>query len=310
MSKLHVLDTKMHGRAGITASYLITDGGGALIETGPKSSVDNVVAGLEERGIDSLEWIIVTHIHLDHAGAAGTLAQRFPDARIGVHEIGAPHLVDPSKLWSSAARIYGDRMDEMWGGIDPIPQDRIHVIRDGEVIVLGGTKLRAVETPGHAYHHHAFLDEGTGAVFSGDALGIRLPDLGVIRPAAPPPEFHLEKTIVSIERIRNLRPARLFPTHFGAHDEGNVPLSVDDFCDESMAAFRKWGEWVREARVHTHELDDATDLVMKQARSESEAGLSEEQVARLDDTSSYWMNTWGYMRYLDKAEAAGAQAPS
>ncbi|MGH2756352.1 MAG: MBL fold metallo-hydrolase, partial [Actinomycetota bacterium] len=295
---------------GITASYLLVDERTALIETGPKSSVDNVMAGLDHHGIDSLDWIIVTHIHLDHAGGAGTLAQRFPGARIGVHEVGAPHLIDPTKLWSSAARIYGDRMDQLWGGIDPISADRIHVITDGEVIDLGRTKLRAIETPGHAYHHHAFLNESSGQLFSGDALGVRLPDAGVIRPATPPPEFHLEKAIVSIERLRNIRATRLCPTHFGPHDDGERPLEVTEFCDRAIEALRTWGGWVRDARVQTRELDEAAEIVTKQARSALEAQLPDEIVARMDQTTSYWMNTWGYMRYFDKAEETGATAPS
>ncbi|MDQ4064431.1 MAG: MBL fold metallo-hydrolase [Actinomycetota bacterium] len=304
MTDVRVFDTNMHGRVGITAAYLLEGEQTALIETGPKSKVEHVLAGLDEAGIDRLDWIIVTHIHLDHAGAAGTLAARFPDARVGVHEVGAPHLADPSKLWSSASRIYGDKMDELWGGIDPIEASRIHVIRDGETIDLGGIRLRAVETPGHAYHHHAYLIEDDGIVFTGDALGVRLPDVGVIRPATPPPEFHLDKAIDSIERIRALRPERLFPTHFGPHDEGERVMSVDDFCDTAIATFRQWADWVTEARTQTRELDHAAEIVTKLARSELEARLSEDEVVRMDQTTSYWMNTWGYMRYFDKAEQA------
>lgn len=309
MTDVRIIDTKMHRRDRITASYLIVDHSVALVETGPKSSAEHVFAGLEEHGVDSLDWIIVTHIHLDHAGAAGTLAQRFPNAKIGVHEVGAPHLADPSKLWRSARRIYGDRMDELWGGIDPIPRERIHVIEDGEVIDLGATKLRAVETPGHAYHHHAFFDENDGLVFAGDALGVRLPEAGIIRPATPPPEFHLEKAIDSIERIRNLGARRLYPTHFGPHDDGEKVVPVEEFCEQAIVALLRWASWVRDAREQTAELDEAAELVTKQARSLLEASLPEDAVARMDQTTSYWMNTWGYMRYFDKLEETGAQAP-
>jgi glyoxylase-like metal-dependent hydrolase (beta-lactamase superfamily II) len=235
----------MHGQPGITGTFVIKGSDQtALIETGPKSVVDNVYAGLEAAGIDHLDWILVTHIHLDHAGGAGTVAKRFPDAKIGVHEVGAPHLVDPSKLWSSAARIYGDNMERLWGGIDPIDEQRIHVVADGEKFDLGGVTLTAVETPGHAYHHHAYLSSD-GDLFSGDALGVRLPDVGFIRPATPPPEFHLPKAIASVERIRELNPTTLWPTHFGPHTEGENPKDVDAFCDESIDAFNRWAEWVR-----------------------------------------------------------------
>jgi glyoxylase-like metal-dependent hydrolase (beta-lactamase superfamily II) len=293
----------MHGQPGITGAFAFNGATQTLLlETGPRSVVDNVFAGLEAAGIDHLDWILVTHIHLDHAGAAGTIAQRFPDAKVGVHEIGAPHLVDPTKLWSSASRIYGDRMEELWGGIDPIDKDRIHVIADGETIDLGGVTLTAVETPGHAYHHHAYLSSD-GDLFAGDALGVRLPDVGVVRPATPPPEFHLTKAIASIERIRSLKPTTLWPTHFGPHSEGVNPKSVEQLCSESINAFERWGEWVREARTQTTDVDTAAELVKEKAIAAAEGQVSEEARARMENTTSYWMNTWGYMRYFDKNEA-------
>lgn len=303
MADIQTFDTHMHGQPGITASYLVSGTKTALIETGPKSVVEHVFNGLDALGIDTLDWILVTHIHLDHAGAAGTLAKRFPSAKIGVHEIGAPHLVDPSKLWSSAARIYGDRMEQLWGEIDPIPEDRIHVVADDEVIDLGGVSLRAVETPGHAYHHHAYLLDD-GSVFTGDALGVRLPDVGVIRPATPPPEFHLEKAIGSIERIRGLGATTLLPTHFGSHTEGTNPKSVDELCTEAVDALNRWAEWVRAARTRTTELDDAAEIVKQMAVGALEGRISDEARARMENTTSYWMNTWGFMRYLDKNEPA------
>ena len=302
MTDIQTIDTHMHGQAGITAAYVVQGERTALIETGPKSVVDHVLSGLAEFGIDELDWILVTHIHLDHAGAAGTLARRFPTARIGVHEVGAPHLVDPAKLWSSASRIYGDRMQQLWGGIDPIPEDRIHVVADGETIDLGGAKLRAVETPGHAYHHHAYVSDD-GVVFTGDALGVRLPDVGVIRPATPPPEFHLLKAIDSIEKIRGLDASTLYPTHYGPHTEGTNPKGVGELCDEAVEALNRWAGWVRTARTETTEVDAAAEIVKAEAVGALEGAIPEEARARMENTTSYWMNTWGYMRYLDKNEA-------
>lgn len=299
-----LIDTKMHGVEGLTGAHLIRGSEKiALIETGPKSYVDNVIAGLEAAGVDHLDWIIVTHIHLDHAGAAGTLAQQYPDARVAVHEIGAPHLVNPSKLWSSASKIYGDQMDDLWGGIDPLPQERVEVIEDGDVIGLGGVTLTAIETTGHASHHHSFLSD-EGDVFTGDALGVRLPDIGVIRPTAPPPEFDVEQAIVSIEKIRALRPTRLWPTHYGPHDEGARTMGVSELCDAGIGAIRTWAEWVRDARRETTDLDDVTERVRQAASAALEDTLSPEERAKMERTSSYRMNTMGYMRYLDKNEAA------
>ena len=304
MTEPLLIDTKMHGQAGITGAFVVrgTDKV-ALVETGPKSTVANVFAGLEAAGVDHLDWILVTHIHLDHAGAAGTVSDRFPEAKVGVHEVGAPHLIDPSKLWSSAARIYGDRMDELWGGIDPIPRDRIHVVTDKEVIDLGGIKLTALETPGHAYHHHAFLSDA-GYAFTGDALGVRLPDVGVIRPATPPPEFHLEKAITSIEKIRDYDPTSFWLTHYGPHDQGARVKDVDAFCYEAIEAHRRWAEWVQKARTETTDLDAVTEIVRQQAVGALEGGLDDSARDRMENTTSYWMNTWGYMRYFDKQESA------
>ena len=292
-----VIDTKMHGFDGVTASFLVTGEQIALVETGPKSRVDNVIAGLDAAGIDSLDWIVVTHIHLDHAGAAGTLAARYPNATVAVHEVGAPHLVDPTKLWSSASRIYGDEMERLWGGIDPIPEDRIKVLNDGDKVDLGGRTLQAIETPGHAYHHHAYLDDSTGAVFTGDAIGVRLQGVDLVRPATPPPEFHLTKAIDSIERIRKLAPTDLVLTHFGPADR-----SVDEVCDQGIESLNTWAEWVRSARKQSTELDEVTEVVQEKAKAAFEERLDEGQIDRLEQTTSYRMNTMGYMRYIDKNE--------
>lgn len=301
MTQPTVIDTKMHKREHITAAFLLRGEKTALVETGPKSSVHNVIAGLEQLQVNHLDWIVVTHIHLDHAGAAGTLAQRFPEAKVAVHGVGAPHLVDPAKLWKSATRIYGALMDTLWGGIDPIPEEKIHVLEDGDKIDLGGRSLQAIETPGHAYHHHAYLDDATGILFTGDALGVRLPDVGVVRPATPPPEFHLEKAIQSIEKIRGVGPDALWLTHFGPHDEGERPQSVDVLCDEAIAALEKWDEWVLSAREGTEELADVAKAVQKKARAALEGGLDPAAVERMEQTTSYRMNTSGYIRYQDKS---------
>lgn len=290
------IDLNMHGFPGITGAFLVRGSKTALVETGPKSSLEDLLKGLEDAGVERLDYVVVTHIHLDHAGAAGTLAARWPDATVVVHPRGAPHLADPSKLWSSAARIYGDGMDRMWGGIDPVPEGRIREIHDGESIDLGGASLRAVETPGHARHHHAYLEESTGTVFCGDALGVRLPDVGVIRPATPPPEFDLEAAIASIGKVRELGAQRLCFTHFGIRDDEDPEAT----CNAAVDALVEWAGWVTAAREQTTEVDAAADFVRTAAASAYGARLDEASVARLEQTTSYWMNTWGYMRYMDK----------
>lgn len=292
-----LIDTRMHGFPGVTGVFLIKGDKTTLIETGPKNRVDTVLSGLSSAGVEELDVIAVTHIHLDHAGAAGTLASRFPKATVFVHSVGAPHLVDPSKLWSSASRIYGDRMEAMWGGIDPIPEDRINVLNDGDKIDLGDRTLQAIETPGHAYHHHAYLDDSTGTVFTGDAIGVRLQGLDVVRPATPPPEFHLEKAIASIERIRALGASSLCLTHFGPADR-----PVDEICDQGIASLNAWAEWVRSARAETRELDEVAEIVRGKAKGAFEEELDLDEIRRLEQTTSYRMNAMGYMRYFDKNE--------
>ena len=299
MTNAIVIDTKMHGFEGITGAFVVRGEKTALVETGPKTSAEHVLHGLAENGIETVDWIVLTHIHLDHAGAAGTLLRRFPEARVAVHGVGAPHLVDPAKLWSSAARIYGDDMERLWGGIDPIPQDRIRVLEDGDEIELGGRSLRAVETPGHAYHHHCYLDSETGTLFTGDAVGVRLADLPTVRPATPPPEFHLEKAIASIDRVRELGATSLCLTHFGP-----APDDPATICDQATDALQRWATWVRGARSTTTDLSEVAEIVQKKVREDAEGRLSEDALARLEQTTSYRMNTWGYMRYLDKNEPA------
>jgi glyoxylase-like metal-dependent hydrolase (beta-lactamase superfamily II) len=295
-----VIDTRMHGLPGITGTFLITDEKTALIETGPKSTVENVLGGLRDAGIESLDWIIVTHIHLDHAGAAGTLARQFPEARVAVHEVGVPHLVDPSKLWSSASRIYGDAMERMWGGIDPLPEERIVALTDGDKIGLGATTLQAVDTPGHASHHHAFFDASSGVAFVGDALGVRLPDVGVMRPATPPPEFNLELAVTSIERISELEPSEIYLTHFSSPANGMNPASPQAVCSEAIEALHTWETWIEEARAQTTELDEVTRLITERSRKAMGEKVTDDAIERMDQTTSYAMNTSGYMRYFDK----------
>jgi glyoxylase-like metal-dependent hydrolase (beta-lactamase superfamily II) len=304
LSNPSVIDTKMHGLEGITAAFVVRAERTALVETGPLSSLPALLQGLAALGVDEIDDIVVTHIHLDHAGAAGALARRWPRATVHVHEVGAPHLADPSKLWASAARIYGDEMKSLWGGIEPVPPERIRALADGDVVDLGGRTLTAFDTPGHAYHHHAYLDSDSGTLFTGDALGVRLPNVGVLRPATPPPEFNLERAIASIERIAGLGAARLTLTHFGPGDEGKHALGVSELCDAAIAVLRRWADWVVAARAETTDLDDAALLVAERARAALEGTVAPEDLERLEHTTSYRMNTWGYMRYFDKAASS------
>lgn len=230
------------GGPGFIASYLVADGDGlALVEAGPASTLDTLLAGIRAAGHDpaALTHVLLTHIHLDHAAGAGRLAEIAPDARIVVHSRGAPHLADPSKLLASARRLYGERMDALWGTMVPIAPDRLHVAEDEEPIRVGGRRLVALETPGHAEHHFAFHDPDAGLVFTGDVAGIRLDGARHVRPPTPPPEIDTARWLESIRRIRALEPRMLLPTHFGGIED--VAWHLDDLA----ARLTAWTAWAR-----------------------------------------------------------------
>jgi glyoxylase-like metal-dependent hydrolase (beta-lactamase superfamily II) len=237
--------------------------------------------------------VVLTHIHLDHAGGVGALSERFPQATVWVHERGARHLADPERLVASATRIYGDeRMGELFGPVAPVPAQRIRSLADGDVIDLGDRTLSAAATPGHAKHHVALLDSRSGAVFTGDALGIHPPDLAVLRPATPPPDYDLELAVASIERIRSLAGEVVLFSHFGPVRE------VDRICDLAVRRFREWTEAVRRAMEGTEDLDEIVAALEIEVRRDAATGSTADlDLGRLEVLSSVRMNAMGIIRY-------------
>jgi glyoxylase-like metal-dependent hydrolase (beta-lactamase superfamily II) len=222
------LDTLLGGMEELTAGFLVDGPMPALVETGSQSSVPAVHAALDALGLGPLDlrWIIVTHIHLDHAGGVGELARDFPNATVVVHERGARHLVDPSRLVDSASRVYGPLLDSLYGRMTAVPEDRLIAAADGFRVDVGnGRSLLLVDSPGHAKHHHAVLDEHTGTLLVGDAVGVLLPDLGVLRPATPPPDFDLEQAVHSLKRFAELRPEHMVLTHYGPVADAQATLA-------------------------------------------------------------------------------------
>ena len=213
--QIHPLDLRFQNSPEAIAAYLVLGPGGpVLVETGPGSTVpmlERELARFDLKPADVRD-VLVTHIHLDHAGAAGWCARQ--GARIHVHHVGAPHLIDPSKLLASAQRIYGEMMQPLWGEFLAVPAERVRALNDGDVIEAGGLKFTALDTPGHARHHMVYqLDE---VAFTGDLAGIRLSGRPYVRMPTPPPEFDLEAWLASIARVRALKFTRLHLTHFGA----------------------------------------------------------------------------------------------
>ncbi|MFL5847194.1 MAG: MBL fold metallo-hydrolase [Solirubrobacteraceae bacterium] len=247
---------------------------GVLVDPGPSSSLDGLLTAL---GDVEVRRILLTHIHLDHAGATGLLVERFPDAEVWVHERGAPHVVDPSKLVASATRLYGDDMDRLWGAIVPVPERNLRVVAGGESI----DGYRVEYTPGHASHHVAYLHEDSGTALCGDVAGIRIGDGPLIAPT-PPPDIDIEAWHVSLDAIAAWRPQRLALTHWGSFTD----------VDEHLAG------------LHA-ELDAAVELAVRTDEA-GYAALMAERFAAAGETGSYERASPaptlypGLSRYLDK----------
>lgn len=295
-SGITAIDTFFGGRERYTASYLLTATEPAIVETGPTTSVEPVVAGLDALGIGpgDLAHIVVTHIHLDHAGGVGRIAERFPNATVWVHERGARHLADPVRLLDSATRIYGEAtMVSLFGPVDPVAPHRIRAVRDGDVVELGGRRLDVLATPGHAKHHMALVDSATGSVFTGDALGIHPSDAGVLRPATPPPDYDLELALQSIESIRERAlGAQLLFSHFGPVDE------VDRICGLAERRFSAWTEAVGHELERTDDLEEIIEVLERIALDDADTGAEATlDLQRMETLSSVRMNAMGIMRY-------------
>ena len=294
------IDTQMGGYEGITAGYLIRSSRPALIETGTALSAPTVIAALDELGVDAndLATIVVTHIHLDHAGGVGTLAAAYPNAQVVVHERGARHLVDPKKLVASARRVFGPTMDRLFGELLPTDAARVVALGDVGSIDLGdGRSIEAFHAPGHASHHLGMLDTESGDLYTGDAAGIYVPETADVRPSTPPPDFDLGLAVDSIERMRATKPTRLLFSHFGP------VLDVDTTLDRSVEELRLWVELVREARSNGLDLDHAVAMVQQRTAERYTAfSQDDERVAKYEELSSTAANVSGITRWLELNE--------
>ncbi|MFQ5743611.1 MAG: MBL fold metallo-hydrolase [Acidobacteriota bacterium] len=225
----------------IACALLQGDSGATIIDPGPAVSLPGLERGLDEAGLSlaELDAVLLTHIHLDHAGATGTIVRRNPQVRVFVHERGARHMIDPSRLLRSAGRLYGDRMDSLWGEFLAVPEGNVEALSGGERLRLAGRDLEVAYTPGHASHHVSYMDSGTGIAFVGDTAGIRIANEPFVLPVTPPPDIDLESWSGSLERIEAWRLERLFVTHFGPGE--NVPEHLERFRD----GLHQWSDSVR-----------------------------------------------------------------
>jgi glyoxylase-like metal-dependent hydrolase (beta-lactamase superfamily II) len=287
------IDTLLGGWHQVTAGYLVTGDAPVLVETGSQTSVPHLLAALADLGVapDDLAGVAVTHIHLDHAGGVGDVAAAFPRATVYVHERGARHLVDPTRLVDSAALVYGDRLDSLYGRLTPTAAERVRVLEDGdEVVVSTNRTLTTVDSPGHAKHHLALHDSDSGLLFAGDAVGVRLPDVGVLRPATPPPDFDLDQALTSLRRFAARRPAGIALAHFGL-----VP-DPEAILDEAHETLTRWAEV---AEAAWREGRDIADALSDQFAADVD-DIDPAQREKLETLNGIHSNAAGFRRWLEQ----------
>ncbi len=293
---IHTLDLNFQKRPNTIAAYLVeAPQGPVLIETGPGSTLDNLKLRLAELDYrpEDIRHVLVTHIHLDHAGAAGWWAQQ--GARVYVHHVGAPHLISPQKLLSSATRIYGDQMGKLWGETVPAPAEHVTSVSDGDSLEINGLVFKALDTPGHAYHHLVYQVEDIA--FTGDAAGIHIPGPAFVDLPAPPPEFNYDLWLATIDRIQNLSLQAIYPTHFDRVDEWQKHLhefrglltDAVEFIRSCLEASIEREEIVR--RYTTWHLERADSAI-----------LTEILVDRYEVTNPLYMSVDGIIRYWQKRQ--------
>ena len=289
------IDTLLGGWDRMTAGYLIEGDAPVLVETGSQSSIAVLLAALDELGLgpDDLAGVAVTHIHLDHAGGVGDVAKAFPRATVYVHEKGARHLVDPTRLVRSAGMVYGDLLDSLYGRLEPTAPERIHVLEDGEDIVVSPNRvLTTVDSPGHAKHHLALHDSQSGILFVGDAVGVRLPDAGVLRPATPPPDFDLDLAITSLHKFVDRNPAEVALAHYGL-----VPDPIDTL-HEAEGILRQWAEVAEKAFREGRDIAEALDVAFSGAL----AGTDPANREKLETLNGVHSNAAGFRRWLEQRQ--------
>jgi glyoxylase-like metal-dependent hydrolase (beta-lactamase superfamily II) len=288
------IDLHFMGFPGTIASYLIPHAHGAvLVECGPSSTLPALQVGLKAHGfsVGDITDVLLTHIHLDHAGAAGWLARQ--GAHIYVHPIGAPHLRDPEKLLASAQRIYGEAMQTLWGEFLPVPPECLLVPKNGDDIEIGGLRFRAVDTPGHADHHFAYLIDDL--CFSGDIGGVRLGGFSHIRLPMPPPDLHIGKWRQSLGRLASLPIRRVAPTHFGIFEDAGWHLKA------AAQALDEVDAWIEATMPLDPLVEELNEQFVAWARHRSlEAGVPPEVIDAYEAANPSWMSTFGIQRYWKK----------
>jgi glyoxylase-like metal-dependent hydrolase (beta-lactamase superfamily II) len=288
-----LIDVRQRGRERVIGAW---DLGGAVVDPGPDRRVETLLEGLGEEP----RALLLTHIHLDHAGAAGTLVERFPGLEVYVHARGAPHLADPSRLLASAERIYGDEMEELWGRVLPVPESNLRVVEGGETITAAGRELDVEYTPGHASHHVVYFDRSDGTAYVGDVAGVRIPPSDYLRPPTPPPDIDVDLWHRSIDLVAARQPRRLALTHFGMVDDPPPHLAQMKVRLDQQAAL------ARDMLERHGDTPDAGDAFVEEInrRTREGAGVTADVFEVGAPVEQLWQ---GLRRYWQKrAESAAA----
>jgi glyoxylase-like metal-dependent hydrolase (beta-lactamase superfamily II) len=301
MSSITVLDDLWTGRARtIAAALLESDGHRAVIDPGPGSTLETFRQQLQVHGlaVRDLDAILLTHIHLDHAGATGALVRENPRLSVYVHRLGAPHMVDPSKLLASAARLWPNDLQRLFGDALPVPEGNLGILEGGETLALGARKLEVVYTPGHASHHVSYFDQAEGVAFVGDTTGVRIEGHPFVMPATPPPDIDLSIWDTSFAAILERKPSRLFLTHFGYSDNPS----------EHILLFRerlhRWAAMAEQAIRTTTSDAAAMDSFMSATHREIAEHLPAEEVDHYVFSAGLNLSFLGLARYLRKRAKA------
>jgi len=286
----------MHlGRPHVIGTAMIGEGPVALVDCGPESVFNETVAALRRTGLrpEDVTHVFVTHIHFDHAGAAWRWAAEY-GATICVHPVGAPHLADPGRLLASATKIFGAEMGRLWGDMRAVPTEKLRAVADGETVAVGAVQLRALETPGHAQHHHVWWLDSERTLFAGDVMGVTI-DGGPCLPPCPPPDINIEQWLQSLQKIMALRPARAFVTHFGELDDPVKRLN------ELVERLLDWAEWIAEELKIGMPEEKIIPLFEQRVRAElKSAGLSDDALDTYEQADPAAMSVTGLARYWRK----------
>jgi glyoxylase-like metal-dependent hydrolase (beta-lactamase superfamily II) len=291
------VDLNFRSSPSVIATAVVSSAGGvALIDPGPTSCLETLELGLNAQGVRfaDLTHILLTHVHLDHAGATGTIVRRYPRLRVCVHERGTPHLIDPSKLLESAARLYGDQMDSLWGEVAAVPPANVITLSGaGERIEAGGRVFDVAYTPGHASHHVSFFDASSGVAFVGDAAGIRIRG-SYVRPPTPPPDIDIELWKQTAARIEAWGPQTMFLTHFGP--SGSVRHHLQSLVENLTSA----AEWVRRSLAEPGTDDEKASRYAEYLTRELRRHLSDDEIPPHRVGAPFEVSWHGLARYWRK----------